>query len=130
MDKQFENMPENEQKEIYNYTDPNSNVDQNVKEHEYSYYDSFNTNNNNQYQHSVQPELKDSPLSVGEWILTILALFIPCVGIILYLVWAFGKKGNVNRRNYCRAYLVIYGIIMAIYLLIVLVFGASFAAAL
>ncbi|MDR1801655.1 MAG: hypothetical protein LBQ95_07455 [Lachnospiraceae bacterium] len=51
--------------------------------------------------------MDETPMTLGDWVLTILALLIPCAGIILYLVWAFGSTGNVNRRNYCRAYLII-----------------------
>ena len=48
----------------------------------------------------------ESPLSVGDWFITILVLAIPIVGLIMYLVWAFGSSGNVNRKNYCMAMLI------------------------
>ena len=64
-------------------------------------------------------------MSLGDWVLTILALMIPCAGIILYFVWAFGKNGNINRRNYCRAYLIITGITLVIYIIIIAIFGAA-----
>ena len=61
--------------------------------------------------------------------LPILALFIPCAGLIIYFVWAFGKKGNVNRRNYCRAMLIVYGVILVIYILFFLIFGLAIGGA-
>jgi hypothetical protein len=47
-----------------------------------------------------------SPMSVKDWFITILILAIPVVNIVMYLVWAFGSSGNLNRRNFCRATLL------------------------
>ena len=68
-----------------------------------------------------------TPMEMKDWVLTILALLIPCCGnIILYCIWAFGKKGNINRRNFCRAALIFLGIRLAIYLFIGLIYGSLF----
>ena len=65
------------------------------------------------------------PLSMGEWALTILALLLPCcIGEVLYIVWAFSKKGNVNRRNFCRAALIIMAVVLMIYLVVIILFGS------
>lgn len=64
-----------------------------------------------------------SPMSMGDWLLIILASFLPCAGVILYFVWAFGSHGNVNRRNYCRAMLIVMGGLLVIYILIFMVTG-------
>lgn len=68
-----------------------------------------------------------SPMSMGEWMLTILIMLIPCVNIVMYLIWAFSKTGNLNRRNYCRAFLIFYLIILVLTIIFSVVFG--FAAA-
>ena len=140
MDNQFDNIPEEKEQEVQTYTDPNASYDQ-QNNAEYNYYQrneqysqnpygqnnyNYNTGNNMEYNTNYN-NMDTTPMSMGDWILTILALFIPCAGVIIYLVWAFGKKGNVNRRNYCRAYLIIYAVIMAIYLIVFLVFGAAIA---
>jgi hypothetical protein len=70
-----------------------------------------------------------SPLSLGQWLLTILAAWIPCAGIIIYIVWAFSGNGNVNRRNYCRASLIVAGVILLIYIIFVVIFGAAMISA-
>lgn len=68
-----------------------------------------------------------TPLSMGEWILTILAIMIPCfIGVGIYFYWAFTKNGNINRRNYCRASLIVTGVISVIYLVFMLLFGVAF----
>ena len=59
------------------------------------------------------------PMSVGEWMLTILILAIPLVNIIMYLVWAFSGTGNINRRHYCRAVVYWFFILLGIYLVII-----------
>ena len=71
-----------------------------------------------------------SPLTMGDWLLTLLASMIPCAGIILVFIWAFGKNGNVNRRNFCRAQLIITGVLIVIYIIVILVWGVSLAGAL
>lgn len=50
-----------------------------------------------------------SVMTMGEWIITLIVMMIPCVNIIMLLVWAFGN-GNENRKNYCRASLIIAAI--------------------
>lgn len=115
----MENFYDNREDDVLKsqYNDPNA-----------SYTSSDYRCDNAEYNTNHQQNHMDTtPMSMGDWVLTILALFIPCAGVIIYLIWAFGKKGNVNRRNYCRAYLAIYAVIMAVYLLIALVFGAVFA---
>ena len=43
------------------------------------------------------------PMSVGDWFFSLLVLAIPILNIIMYLVWALGSSGNVNRKNFCMA---------------------------
>ena len=67
---------------------------------------------------------KSRPLSVGEWMLTIIVLGIPVVNVIMYLVWAFGD-GNVNRRNFCRASIYLFLIVMGLYILLFGLVGSA-----
>ena len=53
------------------------------------------------------------PMTVGDWMITMLILAIPVVNIIMYLVWAFGT-GNMNRKTYCQAGLLWMVIIVGI----------------
>lgn len=108
------------------YTDPNAGQQQYQYQGNYYYHAGPNPAQPYQpYQQNYESGMDQTPLSMGEWILTILVMMIPCVGLIIYLVWAFGKNGNVNRRNYCRAYLIIYAVILVISILFVVVFGAA-----
>ena len=55
-------------------------------------------------------------MSVGSYIGTMLLSAIPLVGFILLLVWAFGSDTNPNKKNFCRAYLILMliGIVLGI----------------
>lgn len=109
---------------------------QNSQNHNYQYQDgqnnsqyqdnlSYNTGSNMGYNQNSYQNMDTSPMSMGDWLLTILAAMIPCAGLVLYLVWAFSNTGNVNRRNFCRAQLIVMAVVSVLYLIIAIVFGAA-----
>ncbi len=57
----------------------------------------------------------EKPMSLGDWIITMLVLAIPCVGLIMTFVWGFGQ-GNTSRKNYCRAVLIfaVIGVVLGV----------------
>jgi len=55
----------------------------------------------------VSPIYKEEPLSVGEWALTLILMYIPIVGLIMSIIWACGAGDNRGRRNFARASLII-----------------------
>lgn len=148
-----EEQPEQEKQadENVTYTDPNAGIVQTKAPEREGYYQYGQNNssqqqgpqyqqydNNFEYNTSAKAtgykadyyEGKEdtSPMSLGDWLLTILALIIPCAGIILYFVWAFGKDVNVNRRNYCRAALIVEGIKIVLGVIIGVIFVFAIAA--
>ena len=66
-----------------------------------------------------------SVMSVKDWLITWIIMLIPCVGLIMGIVWAFSNKGNLNRKNYCRAYLIIVAAIVVLYIIAFIIFGAA-----
>lgn len=84
----------------------------------------YNTNYNYTPSQNYDPQ-DNHVMSVGQWLLVILATMIPCVGLILYLVWAFSNGGNQNRKNYCRAWLIYFVIQTVLGLIIGAVLSAS-----
>ena len=72
---------------------------------------------------SWETRFDPSPMSVKDWFITIFVLAIPLVGIVMYLVWAFGSTGNLNRRNFCRASLLWVVIAFAIFFVFILFAG-------
>ena len=65
------------------------------------------------------------PITVGGWMLTLLVLAIPIVNLVMYLVWALDGSGNVNRRNFCRASIYWFLIILGIYILLMALIGIA-----
>ena len=81
---------------------------------------------NPQYQAPMyQPPVEDTtPLSVGQWMLTTLVLALPCVGLIMGFVWGFGD-GNVNRKNFARAFLIWEAIAVGLYILFAIILAVA-----
>lgn len=120
------NKPVEEQKAAYK--DPNeqwftSNGNVGGTSGNYTY--GQNLNQGNGYEKQMN-QFDMGPLSMGEWLLTILIGMVPCLGLVVYCVWAFGSSGNLNRRNYCRAYLIMQVIGIALGLIFAL-FTAFFS---
>ncbi len=63
-------------------------------------------------------DFDERPLSVGEWLVTLIVAAIPIVNLIALLWWAFSSGGNLNRRNWARASLVL--MLVAVFVMILL----------
>ena len=94
--------------------------------YEYS-YDQNPAKSQYQYQQSQQYNSNEEPMTLGAWVATLLLGSIPCVGLILYIVWACGKNVNVNKKNFCRAALIIAIVIGVLYGILGAVLGATLA---
>lgn len=72
-----------------------------------------------------QPVPQTRPMSVGDWMLTILLTAIPLVGIIMLFVWAFGSDTRSTKSNWAKAMLIWALIFIVLYAIIFAVFGAA-----
>ena len=88
--------------------------------------DSNNMSNNGQNFVPQQTET-EMPLTVGDWMLTMLIMMIPCVNIIMVFVWAFGKSENKTKSNFFKAYLIWMVIVIIISVVMSIIFGATLA---
>ena len=68
-------------------------------------------------------------VKTGEWVLTFLIASIPLVGFIMLFVWAFGNGTNESKANWAKASLIWFAIIIGIYVLFALIFGAALLSA-
>ena len=69
----------------------------------------------------------DKPLSLGEWLLTLIVIAIPFVNLIMLFIWAFGE-GNTNRKNFSRAYLIYtlaIFVLAIVWIILMMVLGAA-----
>lgn len=86
--------------------------------------ESYNNENYESVQNSyAATDPNKSVMTLGEWILTLIVMMIPCVNLIMMLIWAFGN-GNENRKNYCRANLIVTAVSTV---LIVILYATIFA---
>lgn len=65
-------------------------------------------------------------ISVGDWMITLLVSAIPIVNIIMLFVWAFGSNTNLNKSNWAKAALIWILIVIVLWVLLIVLFGASF----
>jgi hypothetical protein len=45
-------------------------------------------------------------MSMKDWIITLLISYIPLVGLIMLIVWAFDANTNPNKKNWAKASLI------------------------
>ena len=103
--------------------DPGENESADSQDNKFVYQDN-QYDYSQQYSRNSNEQSDNSPMDLKDWILTLIVLLIPCVGIVMYFVWAFGNNGNINRRNFCRAQLIIFAALLGIYLVFFVLFGA------
>lgn len=152
MDEKLSNMPEQDQntdaaadnsyQQTMNYGYYGEGAQNGSGENNGAYQQNFNQNYNMNYNQGYQQNYNqnyngysgrkplDAPLSMGEWLLTILVGMVPCVGIVVYCIWAFGANTNINRKNYSRAMLIVMAIVIVLYIVFFGVFGIAMANAL
>lgn len=68
------------------------------------------------------------PMSVKEWLITLILSALPLVGIVMLFVYAFGSNENVNRQNWAKAQLLLAAIIIGLLIVFAIIFGSIFAA--
>jgi len=61
----------------------------------------------------------EQSIGVGEWLVTMILLNIPILGLILALIWGFSSNVNKSKQNFAKAYLIL--------LIIGLILGAIFS---
>lgn len=118
-------------KQAYTAPNPAQQEQSGIPKEDISYSYGERTRDGMPYQtqgNQYQEEWDTTPLTMGDWLLTLLAGFIPCCGgIILYCYWAFARRGNIHRRNFCRAALIIQAVLIVlliIFLILVVIIGS------
>jgi succinate dehydrogenase/fumarate reductase cytochrome b subunit len=78
---------------------------------------------NNTAEKTSINNVENTPISVKEWVVTILLLVIPIVNIIMLFLWAFGKETSATKSNFAKAYLlwILIGTVVAIFFILLLI---------
>ena len=118
--------------DMYNNDTVNENVNQATE-------NAYQQSASDPYQKSVQEQLQyqyrepetdlEEPISMGEWLVTMLLMLIPCVNIVLMFVWAFSSKEKKSKSNYFKATLIFAAIILVIYIIFIAIFGVAISSA-
>ncbi len=61
------------------------------------------------------------PLTIGNWILTLIILAVPLVNIIMLIVWAASGATHPSKKSFAQAYLILFGAIFVIAILAALI---------
>lgn len=83
-----------------------------------------------QYQYQPAQDNLEEPMSMGEWMISLLVMMIPCVSIVMMFVWAFSRTEKKSKSNYFKAYLIFFAIRLVFALVMVAIFSTAFIAAL
>ncbi|MBO6586173.1 MAG: hypothetical protein JJ953_08730 [Gracilimonas sp.] len=68
-------------------------------------------------------------MSLKDWVISVLISFIPVIGFIMLLVWAFSDSTNPNKKNWAKATLIIFAAGFVLYLVFAFIFfGAMMSA--
>jgi hypothetical protein len=61
-------------------------------------------------------EIQEAPMSVKDWVITLIVTALPMIGFIMLFVWGFGGNAPTNKANWAKAALLLYaiGIVLAI----------------
>lgn len=70
-----------------------------------------------------------APVSVKDWIITMLITAIPMVGFIMLFVWAFSDGTHPSKKNWAKASLIFFAIIIGLYIMMIAVFGSLMVSA-
>ncbi|WP_440322903.1 hypothetical protein [Laedolimicola sp.] len=114
--------------DMYNNDIVNENVNQATE-------NAYQQSASDPYQKSVQEQLQyqyrepetdlEEPISMGEWLVTMLLMLIPCVNIVLMFVWAFSSKEKKSKSNYFKAALIFAAIVLVLYIILIAIFGVA-----
>ena len=78
-----------------------------------------------QYQDQRPDDELAEPMTLGEWMITLLIMLIPCANIVMAFVWAFSSKEKKSKSNFFKAYLIFMAIIIVLYIILMVVFGTA-----
>lgn len=79
-------------------------------------------------QNNMQKVFYEEPVSVKEWVITLLIMVIPIVNLVMIFVWAFGGKQKKSKSNYFKAALIMSGIAIAFSIVLSIIIVVLFSA--
>ncbi len=59
----------------------------------------------------------DKPMTLGDWVVTLILTAIPIANIVLLFVWGFSSNTNTSKKNWARATLIFFAVGIAVWVL-------------
>ena len=75
---------------------------------------------------NIPEEFKKPPVSLGDWIISVIVTKIPLIGFIMLIVWAVDKNTDPNKANWAKAELIVKLIGFLIVIIFIAIIGISF----
>lgn len=75
---------------------------------------------------NIPEEFKKPPVSLGDWIISVIVTKIPLIGFIMLIVWAVDKNTDPNKANWAKAELIVKLIGFFIVIIFIALIGFSF----
>lgn len=84
------------------------------------------TNRQPNYQQTPSPYAPQwPPMTMGQWMGTMLLMCIPFANFILMFVWAFGSDVNPSKKSYFQAALLLAAIMLGLWIVIVVIVAVT-----
>ena len=58
-----------------------------------------------------------TPMTIGDWLITLVITYIPFVGLIMLFVWAFGGDTHPSKKTWAQATLIMFAIMIVLAIL-------------
>lgn len=65
------------------------------------------------------------PVTIADWLITLLVLFIPIVNVIMLLIWSFKKSTHRSKANFSKAVLIWLLISTLLWVMILAISGVT-----
>jgi amino acid transporter len=75
---------------------------------------------------NIPEEFKKPPVTLGDWIISVIVTKIPLIGFIMLIVWAVDKNTESNKANWAKAELIVKLIGFLIVILFIAIIGIGF----
>ncbi|MDG1279456.1 MAG: hypothetical protein P8O16_19445 [Algoriphagus sp.] len=75
---------------------------------------------------NIPEEFKKPPVTLGDWIISVIVTKIPLIGFIMLIVWAVDKNTEPNKANWAKAELIVKLIGFLIVIIFIAIIGIGF----
>lgn len=66
------------------------------------------------------------PVSIAEWLITLLIILIPVINVIMLLVWSLNKSTHRSKANFSKAVFILILITLFLFVVILAISGVTF----